>query len=150
MGRVKSLLRNGTIKFERIIKIQKTTNGYEYCLLRKCNIYKMNLIHRLVAIEFLSNPENKPQVNHINGIKTDNMAENLEWVSRSENQIHAYKTGLQKLVIGEQRSKLKNEEVIEIKKMLADGINQSVIANNFNIGKSNISYIKSGKTWRHV
>jgi hypothetical protein len=57
---------------------------------------KSRLVHRLVALVFLDNPEDKPYVNHKNGIKSDPTLGNLEWSTASENSIHAHETGLQK------------------------------------------------------
>lgn len=56
--------------------------------------------HRLVAIAFIPNPDKKSQVNHINGVKADNRAENLEWSTQAENTQHAYDTGLARGTIG--------------------------------------------------
>lgn len=91
MGRVRSLNYNNTSRC-KILRQLNTPNGYKHvCLGTK----RRDAVHRLVADAFLTHPNDKTQVNHINGIKSDNRAENLEWVSQSENQKHAYKIGLQ-------------------------------------------------------
>lgn len=81
-----------------VIKPNLKTNGYLQVGLRKHNKRKWIGVHRLVAIHFIDNPENKPQVNHIDGNKQNNTVENLEWVTQEENQQHATRTGLRKNV----------------------------------------------------
>jgi hypothetical protein len=83
----------------RKIKLMSPQNrlGYYSIRLYKNKNSRYYQVHRLVAETFISNPKNKPQVNHKNSIRNDNRIENLEWVSNSENQKHAYKFGHQKV-----------------------------------------------------
>ena len=101
LGRVKSLKFNK----EKIIKISLHKRGYLNIILWKDGIIKNFKPHRLVAEAFIPNPNNLSQVNHINGDKTDNRADNLEWCSGSENQLHSFRTGLHKSIKGLQHRK---------------------------------------------
>ena len=78
-----------------ILKTHITKNGYEKIVLVGNNRTKTNLeIHRLVALAFIKNPENKQTVNHIDGDKLNNNVNNLEWSTLSDNIKHAYQIGL--------------------------------------------------------
>jgi hypothetical protein len=81
-----TMLRRG-----RPMRLNANKYGYVDVKLGKNGLQKAYLVHRLVALAFLENQENKPQVNHKNGIKSDNRLDNLEWSSISENRIHAYR-----------------------------------------------------------
>jgi hypothetical protein len=75
--------------------IAKNTGYFSVCLTNGKIETKIS-VHRLIAIAFIPNPENKPQVNHIDGVKTNIFFKNLEWNTPKENVQHAYKTGLSK------------------------------------------------------
>ena len=105
--------------------------------------------HRIIAECFIPNPYNKPDVNHINGIKTDNRVENLEWCTRSENVIHAYKTGLEQTVVGvnNHNSKLDDESVRYVRQSDKSSYK---LAKELGVDPSTIRDVRKMKTWRHV
>lgn len=137
-----------TRKEIRKLKVQLTNSGYYIVDLCKNGKVKKHLIHRLIASSFLENNDNKKQVNHINGIKTDNSLSNLEWCTASENQKHSIKTGLRSAKgMKNSQSKLTDDIVIKIfnEKDLCKNISKK-----YNISIPTISDIKRQHTWKHI
>ncbi len=127
----------------RTLKTKKTPTGYIAINLFKDKKSFTRYIHRLVAETFIPNPEGKREVNHKDGIKNNNKAENLEWVTKSENMQHCFLTGLQESLL----TRLSFEDVTKIKKMRKLKIKLRVIARKFNISISSVSLITRDKRW---
>lgn len=111
--------------------------------------------HRIVAETFIPNPENKPQVNHIDGNKQNNKVSNLEWCTNSENQQHAIKNGLKQVLKGEHvgTSKLTENDIKFIRshyKPRDRNFSGVALGKRFGVTGSLITCIAKGKTWKHV
>lgn len=96
-GEVYSLVSRGALRKSPLRLVpRKCPAGYLAVALWDGSSYQYPRVHRLVATAFVPNPQGKPVVNHLNGNKLDNRADNLEWCTASENAQHAYNTGLKK------------------------------------------------------
>jgi len=134
LGRIYSQKRNG-----RILKSRMDKNGYLYVSLCNAGTHTKR-IHRLVTQAFIPNPKNLPEINHKDGIKTNNNVENLEWVTSRENHIHARRVLMlngwdkqRKPVIG---THIKTGERIRFKSTMEAG------RNGFNQGKISACCLK--------
>lgn len=109
---------------------------------------KSVLVNRVVALRFLNNINNLPQVNHIDGNKENNAVTNLEWASGSDNERHAHRTGLKTgRGSANANAKLTANEVCEIRKSTESA---SILAEKFNVSRSTIVNILNNKTWKHL
>jgi hypothetical protein len=106
-------------------------------------------VHRLVAEVFLGE-SNGLQVNHINGIKTDNSIENLEYVTSKQNHEHAISTGLMPLGSLRPGAKLTEDDVVLIKKLMLNDLDDQEISELTGTVTATISKIRHGKRWTHV
>lgn len=134
-----------------IVKQFSDKQGYLRVGLTKNNVRKQFGVHRLVALTFIPNPENKPTVNHKNGIKYDNNVENLEWATVGENTQHAYDKGLLKPAMKGKKGAL-NKRSSKIEQYTLSGYlintfeSMRECAKQTGISMTSLSYCCSGKT----
>lgn len=157
-GNVRSIDRmvtnaRGTYLQSSVVLKQTKRRGYLEVGLNKNATGKIYGVHRLVALAFIPNPNNKPQVNHIDGNKINNHADNLEWATRSENVQHAYDNGLASGPKGEKNGSAKlTERQVKIIKQLLRGnkLTHGEIGELVGVKHNRISAINRGESWTHV
>ncbi len=156
-GQVRSLDRivpknTGYTRFAkgRILQPGATTTGYKYVRLSTLGTAQNFLVHYIVMLTFAGPRPNGYEINHKDGHKANNRLENLEYVTTSENKIHAYAHGLSPIGSARSDAKLNEQSVREIKQLLAAGFTQARIADQFGVTIMVISNIKHGKSWKHV
>ena len=139
LGRVYSVKRN---KYK---KLSKDKDGYLFVCISKQGKHKGYRVHRLVAQAFIPNPENKPQINHIDGDKTNNVMKNLEWVTCKENIIHAHKNGLS--------YKAKGKDHFNYGKSLAEETKEKMSKKRkgeLNSNSKQVRCINTGKIFKYI
>lgn len=139
----------------KILSCEKHKTGYiRIHTSHKGDDYR-EFVHRLVAKDFLPNPENKPCVNHIDGNKQNNCVSNLEWCTYGENLKHAYKIKLRS-ADGEKNTqhKLTERDVLEIRSLYerrnTKGNNANALAKKYNVSSKVILDIVKRKIWKSV
>ena len=144
-GRVKSFW-FGKVK---ILKPALHGNGYLFVSLSKNDTQKNFTIHRLVAKLFIPNPDNKPQVNHIDTHKLNNYVGNLEWTTGSENHIHAVVTGLHKSGSDCFYAKFTNADIKFIRAN-PDNLTVKALGEKFNVNPQIICKIQLGQIYKNA
>ena len=143
------------IKTKKVLK--PFTNGVGYY---RVAFYGQNkkkhqfYIHRLIAIYFIPNPENKKFINHIDGNPSNNDINNLQWCTKSENGIHAYKIGLNynNHNLGEKHyTSILNDNIVkDIRNRYKNGERQCDISKDLNLSTAHINNIVLNKIWKHI
>lgn len=132
----------------KVLKVDK--KGYHNITLHTKGKRRYFKVHRLVAQAFIPNPENKKEVNHMNGIPDCNHKENLEWATRKENMQHAKEEGL--VACGENHgmAKLTAKEVEDIRTLYVPydkAFNQNALARKFGVSRTCINHVINNRSW---
>ena len=141
------------IKKNRMLRQDCSSWGYPRVFLRNHEGEKRFSVHRLVMLSFVGPVPDGQEVNHKNGIKNDPRLENLEYVTRSENQLHCnhvIRTRESMKGSAHGRSKITEKIAIAIRAARDSGQSLASIANKFNVSAPTVSLIATGKIWRHV
>lgn len=150
---------NGNVYSNRRIyvhKLKEQTNpwGHRYVYVASKDDIRSRrkILHRLIALTFIPNPDNKPFINHINFDPSDNRITNLEWCTPRENANHSAKLGRLGKAKGEAiaNSKLNREKVATIREQYRLGESQVDLGKAFNVCQSTIGRIINRDTWRSI
>lgn len=153
-GRVRRIVAGKSTKINRVLKPRKNDKGYVSVMLyfgTKDNKRSFS-IHKLVAHAFLGKKPEGYEINHKNGVKHDNLLENLEYVTPSQNVQHAFDYLNHFRARGDTNGNavLSEDQAIEIKTLLRSGAKGRDIAKQFGVSVSTVSAIKHRRIWQHL
>ena len=133
-------------------KKQLTHKGYFKVFLYDGDTKRAEFVHRIVARAWIPNPDQKPNINHKNGIKTDNRAKNLEWCTTLENNGHAKELKLYKPLRGSEHGNaaLTEEIVLEMRRLRSQGYTYQSIAELYSVDTNTARRAINKMTWKHI
>lgn len=155
MGRLRTLNWKCTGE-TKVMKPAHDANGYLRTMIKRGGKYATIKMHRLVAQSWIPNPDDLPEVNHLNNKRDDNRIENLEWVTREQNKVHMMRQGRQTMNKGSKngmskRTGLTEEKVAQIRREYNPHImKRNEWAAYFGIGIAAFADIVYGRSWKHV
>ena len=152
LGRLRVLKGRQGTKAGKILKATVRKTGHCQYVFKAPGIKPLPmLLHRVVALAHIPNPDGLAEVNHRDGDKSNNGVDNLEWMTRQENMKHAYENGLMHVGTQNHATKLTDDQIREIRRrVLEGGESRHQMAKEFGIGVSHCSRIVSGKVRRFV
>lgn len=133
-----------------VLKRRIQWTGYDSAVLSINGKPKPFMVHRLVCAAFIGPRPDKHEVNHIDGDRQNNCVENLEYVTRSQNQLHRRVTGTAAFGERNGNSKLKPEDVMEIRRLRKEGVKRITLASRYRVSVYLITKITSRNNWPHL
>lgn len=132
------------------LAVHADKKGYCRVTLKHGDGGKTHLVHRLVAKKFVPNPNNYPQVNHLDGNKSNNHYQNLEWCTCQQNNDHAIAIGLVKRGKDRPNSKLSDEQVVKLRELREQGLTYYELGEIFNITYQSAHRVCTRQTYTHI
>lgn len=133
-----------------VLKPRVQWTGYDCAVLWRSNVPSRYYVHRLVCAAFIGPRPDNHDVNHIDGVRLNNFVGNLEYVTRSQNQMHRRITGTAGFGEKNGNSKLTASDVLEIRRLRAAGVSRIDVAKTYGVTVFLISKITSRELWHHI
>ena len=151
-GHIYSTKNIGRGQYHKELRQRENEDGYICVTVGKNGYRQKERVHRIVALAFIPNPDNLPEVDHIDNNKQNNDVSNLQWITGFNNKSKIPFETRSKTHAGilNGRAKLTPEDVLEIRSLYKAGVSCNNIAKQFNRGWTTIDHVIQGHTWKNV